>query len=64
MIASNQHMDLSAEAAEAVREFVVLIAHGDEDHRRWLSRAAEAFCAGKPVPMLASPPPSPKGDGQ
>lgn len=34
----------------AVLAFANAISHGDEDHRRWLISAAEAFCAGKRMP--------------
>ena len=37
--------------ADAIREFVVLIAHGDGDHKRWLHEAGEAFIEGRPLPV-------------
>lgn len=38
------------ETAEKIRNFVVLIAHGDDDHRLWLRNAGEAFIKGEPIP--------------
>ena len=42
--------DAKAQVDAAVRAFTNAISHGDAEHRRWLSSAAEAFCAGKPLP--------------
>jgi hypothetical protein len=39
-----------AQVDVAVLAFANAILHGDEDHRRWLISAAEAFCAGKRLP--------------
>ena len=43
--------------AESVREFARLIAHGDDEHRAWLTDAAERYLAGErallPEPALA-----------
>lgn len=36
--------------ADAVTRFSAAIAHGDDEHRRWLSKAAEQFIADEPVP--------------
>lgn len=42
-------MTKSPEVSAAIREFVVLIAHGNEAHRRWLMRAGEAYINGDEV---------------
>lgn len=36
--------------AGAILEFTNLILHGDEEHRRWLMEAANAYLDGKPMP--------------
>src|SRR5690242_9315440 len=35
---------------ERIRAFAKAILHGDDEHREWLTEAAEAFIAGTPLP--------------
>lgn len=42
-----------------VISFARAVQHGDDEHRRWLMEAAEAFVAGKPLPAVRQLSPSP-----
>lgn len=45
----NANAIFHAGRAEGVRSFVARILHGDAEHQAWLSKAAEAFIAGRPI---------------
>ena len=42
--------DAKAQVDASVMAFATVISHGDAEHRHWPILAAEAFCAGKPIP--------------
>jgi hypothetical protein len=57
--ASSMSQPLSPDStgpAGAIRQFAEAILHGDDEHRSWLTEAAEAFISGQPMP-------APRGKG-
>jgi hypothetical protein len=52
----NELKGVSQSDTEPVRAFAKAVLHGDDEHKAWLTEAAEAFISNKPLP-------SPRGKG-
>ncbi len=44
--------DVTAIIEKYVRDFAIVVAHGNYDHRKWMRKAVEAYLTGRPIPPV------------